>query len=307
MRVGWLAGFVALLTGGSCVTGKNVGRVPTVGLPLQWSVERCGSPSVDRDEDGIDDECELALARAFAPELVVDRSDCSWNGDWEPPRLEGGYLFAAQRSPSGRGVRLAYLPAYYRDCGWSGLACATRRRGCSAHAGDSELIVVQVQPDPRARRWFADAIFLSAHCFGRSGGRCRWYDGDDLLHFQWVDNVRGGAPRVWVAKGKHANYPSRAECDTGHWYYDSCDRNDAAYRFPITSIHQNIGSRRRPLPAGDAAGCINAPSPPPRSLSVDHRALECLWGSTTGFSGWQRTRRGYGATPYGRVLAAAGF
>jgi hypothetical protein len=307
MRLGRLAGFVALFAGASCMVTNYLAGDPLVGLPLSWTMEGCRTPSTDRDEDGVDDECELALAKAFAPELVVDRSDCSWSGSADAARLEGGYLFAVQRAPDGPAVRVAYLPAYYRDCGWSGLACVARGEGCSAHAGDSELMVVQVRPGARTRRWVAEAIFLSAHCFGSSGGRCRWYTGGDLRHFRWVDDVRGGAPRVWVAKGKHANYPSRAECDTGHWYYDTCDDNDVVYRFPITSIRQNIGSRRRPLPAGDGAGCVKRPPSGPRSSAVNDAALECVWDRRTRFTGWQRDRPRGGATPYARVLAAVGF
>jgi hypothetical protein len=193
------------------------------------------------------------------------------------------------------------LPAYYLDCGWDGLPCVTRGRPCSAHPGDSELIVVEVRHDGATRRWVAQGVFLSAHCFGRSAGRCRWYDGDELAGFTWRLGVRRGAPRVWVAKGKHAHYPSARECDTGHWYYDSCDGNDVVYRFPITSSVQNIGSRRRPLPGtGTTAGCV-------AGAGARTGTIECFWDPSRRFEGWQRARLGAGATSYARVLAAVGF
>jgi hypothetical protein len=270
-----------------------------VGVVTGWSLAACAAAAVDRDVDGLHDVCELELARAFAPALVVDRNDCSWNGS----RLAGGYVYAVQRIADARAIRIAYLPALFRDCGWEGFQCVTRGRSCSAHAGDSELIAVDVRPGDVAGRWRAEAVFLSAHCFGRSAGRCRWYTGDELRHFAWNDNALS-APRVWVAKGKHANYPSRRECDSGHWYYDSCDRNDVAYRFPIVTSAQNIGSRDHPLPEdGIARGCVAAEALVVADQRADRGTTECFWDPGSRFRGWQRG--GYdGATSYGRVLAA---
>lgn len=186
-------------------------------------------------------------------------------------------------------------------------ACVTRRPGCGAHAGDSELIVVEARYHPSAR-WIADAVFLSAHCFGRSAGRCRWYRGDELRHFAWVDGIPRGAPRVWVAKGKHANYSSPRQCDTGHWSYDSCDGNSVRYRFPVLSSAQNVGSRHQPLPPADRsnpAGCLTAEWLPLRSTATDAGTRECFWDPNASFRGWQRDATGNAPTPYARVLRHA--
>jgi hypothetical protein len=181
-----------------------------------------------------------------------------------------------------------------------------RGRRCSAHAGDSELIAVEVRPHDGVGGWRTEGIFLSAHCFGRSAGRCRWYRGSDLSHFMWRANTRGTA-HVWVASGKHANYPSARECDSGHWYYDTCDANDVAYRFPIITSAQNVGSRLRPLPDdGARQGCAATERLPVRHSGADEGAIECFWDAATRFRGWQRDARD-GATPYSRVLAAARF
>jgi hypothetical protein len=204
-------------------------------------------------------------------------------------------------------MRIAYMPAYYRDCGWEGLACTAIGPGCAAHAGDSELIVVQVRYHP-ATRWVAEAIFLSAHCFGRSDGRCRWYRGNELRHFAWVGGILRSAPRIWVAKGKHGNYPSRRECDTGHWYYDSCDGNSVAYRFPVVSSAQNVGSRKHPLPHGkpsNPAGCFSAEQLPLPSRAIDAGTRECFWNPALPFRGWQREPAGEAPTPYAVVLGRA--
>jgi hypothetical protein len=295
----------------SCVVDHHARGAAPVGTAVPWTLERCRAAEDDRDADGVDDECELALARAFAPELVVDPRDCSWDGAARPPRLGAGYVFAVETTRDARAIRIAFLPAYYRDCGWQGLPCITRGRGCSAHDGDSEIIVVEAHYDSAAVRWVTDAIFLSAHCFGRSAGRCRWYSGASLPHFTWTRGIQRAAPRIWVARGKHANYPSSRECDTGHWYYDSCDGNSVAYRFPIQSSSQNIGSRRRPLPRRDAAvpeGCINAAQLPLRSSAIELGTHECFWDRVMPFRGWQHNRGADASTSYSRVLGfAAGF
>jgi hypothetical protein len=300
-------GLAGLCLDVSCAVEHRSTRASPAGITLGWTFDRCRVAERDHDVDGVDDECELALATAFAPELVVDPRDCSWDVSIESTRLGGGYLFAAESAPEGRAIRIAYMPAYYRDCGWEGVRCVGRGPECAAHTGDSELIVVQVRYHPSAR-WAADAVFLSAHCFGRSDGRCRWYRGDELRHFAWVGGVLRSGPRIWVARGKHANYPSRRECDTGHWYYDSCDRNSVAYRFPIVSSAQNVGSRHQPLPPGDAsnpAGCFTAERVPLRSTGIDAGTRECFWDPAAAFRGWQRRPTGHAPTPYALVLRRA--
>ena len=287
----------------SCTMQRRSTGASPAGISLAWTLDRCGDTARDRDVDGIDDDCELALAQAFAPELIVDPRECSWDASVEPARLGRGYLFAAERAPDHRAIRIAYIPAYFRDCGWEGLQCVGRGLECAAHAGDSELIVVQARY--ASARWEADAVFLSAHCFGRSDGRCRWYQSSELRHFAWINGIPRSAPRIWVAKGKHANYPSPRECDTGHWYYDSCDGNSVAYRFPVVSKAQNVGSRHHPLPQGDASnptGCITAERLPLPSAATDAGTRECFWNPTATFRGWQRDPAGRPPTPYAVLL-----
>ena len=283
-------------------TGLGCRRSPTAvttmggGVRLAWSATQCRAAQHDSDRDDLDDGCEFELAQAFAPELIVDSRDCLWQAGTSPARLAGGYLFAAQ--PLGEGVRLAYLPAYYRDCGWSGAACVVRAGRCGSHSGDSELILVDVEPSV-AGDWRTTAVFLSAHCFGRSDGRCRWYRGDELSSFEWLGGNRSGAPRVWVARGKHANYPTQDSCDSGHWFLDTCDGNGVQMRFPILTPRQNIGSRRHPSPP--PGGCLVAAELPIPGGEVAEQATECLWSEAREFGGWQSdtSRR---ATAYSRYL-----
>ncbi len=88
----------------------------------------CGTGGPDSDSDHLTDTCEQSLLQRFAPVFVASPSACNW--DTEAARLEGGYLVGAEPIPGG--VRLAYLPAYFEDCGWSGPKCLLRLRGgCS--------------------------------------------------------------------------------------------------------------------------------------------------------------------------------
>jgi hypothetical protein len=291
------AGALALLSVGALAC-RPVSRAvdPARGAPLAVTPAFCEAASTDSDRDGLDDNCELTLAQAFAPILLVDSRDCIWTTRSEP-RLGGGYLFASQ--PVADGVRIAFLPAYFQDCGWRGALCWFRGPRCGAHAGDSEMIVVDVAPADGGR-WATAGVFLSAHCFGRSDGRCRWYRGDELGQFSWADGVTRGAPRAWVALGKHANYPSRESCDSGHWGNDTCDGNREAVRFPVRSARQNIGSRHHPSPMPDA--CIASDQLPLGTTGTSVGTRECLWRDAQPFWGWQSDRFGTPPTPYARYL-----
>lgn len=193
---GWRPARAALIAAGfllSCTPRGDPGA-PAPGIPAGWDTPECAPRSAARDDpdaDGLAERCEDALAAAFAPLLVFDET----------------------------------------DCGWDQPVCRLTPWVCRPHAGDSEIALVEVAFDPGSGRWAAERVFLSAHCHGRSDGRCRWYAGREMERFAWVDGVPRGAPVVWVARGKHGGYPSRAACDAGHWGYDSCDRNAAAARF----------------------------------------------------------------------------
>jgi hypothetical protein len=254
------------------------------------------NPLPDSDVDGLGDACELGLARAFAPALRVSQHACNWDTSVEPARLGGEYYFGAQPNAA-NGVRLVYLPAYYRDCGWTGVKCTLPIMSCAGHSGDSEFIAIDIErssPD----LWRTVAVFLSAHCFDRSTANCRWYRDGDLAQFSWTDQQRS-APVIWVAEGKNAHYASRQACNRGHWFYDTCDNNENSLRYPIAAARQNIGSRAQP--SGDAQGCLGARYAGWLSRQVDEQARECFWADSVPFTGWQRPAAG-GATSYARYL-----
>jgi hypothetical protein len=256
----------------------------------------------DTDEDGLSDSCELAFAQAFAPDLVVARSACNWDDSMDGGRIGGGYFFAVRRADSTT-IRIAYLPAYYEDCGWKGLKCHQPFIPCDPHAGDSEFIAIDAT-HAGDDMWETRRVFLSSHCFDKLAGACRWYERSDLRRFEWRD-ARNGAPVVWVADGKGAHYPSRADCDRAHFFYDTCDRNDAKYRYPVASSRQNIGSASNP--AGDERGCVSWDWTGVVSERVAAGTYECFWDPRSLFRGWQRPASG-GSTPYYKYLTeVAGF
>ena len=258
------------------MAGPASAQVDSLTIP-----ECAEATAFDADGDGISDACELALALTFAPHLRVRPGGCNWNSELDAPRLGGGYLFGVQAVDAR--VRLAYLPAYFMDCGWSGPKCWLPGVDCSPHAGDSEFIVVELSQDASAR-YSVSGVFLSAHCFGRSGDSCRWYRAAELRRFQWI----GPSVLIWVAEGRNANYPSRSACDQGHYAIDTCDRNDADYVFPVLA-DRNIGSRIRPIGGN---GCVAAPPP-------NAELVECLWAEGP-FRGWQLGAAG--VTGYARYL-----
>lgn len=251
-------------------------------VPIRECAEQS---SVDADSDRLADDCEFALAATFAPFMTIRSGGCNW--DSAQSRLAGGYFYAVQ--PIDSVVRIAYMPAYFRDCGWKGLKCWIPGVDCSPHDGDSEFVVVELR-EPHPASFVVSGIFLSAHCFGRSGKDCRWYRSEDLQPFRW----RGASPVIWVSEGRHANYPTSHECDAGHHSLDTCDNHDTEYPFPVRR-EGNIGSRTAsPWPHG----CI--PGGALSTARADLAIAECFWRPEARFGGWQKNARG--VTGYYRYL-----
>lgn len=91
------------------------------------------------------------------------------------------------------------------------------------HRGDSEWIIEEVGPSNLADHpWALKYATLSAH-WGEPG----WIDNTAGYAARDLEDAQGspgfGAPRIWVSKGKHANYRTQAVCN-GQWlgYQDSC-------------------------------------------------------------------------------------
>ncbi|MEJ7758146.1 MAG: hypothetical protein WKF55_01005 [Gemmatimonadaceae bacterium] len=178
------------------------------------------------------------------------------------------------------------------------------REMCEGHAGDSEFIIVELDFDHNAKKWDVRGIFLSAHCLGNSDGRCKWYRGTGLQQFEWIESPEGfNTPVVWIARGSHAAYPTRASCDSGFWLFDTCDGNRLRIRFPVRTKLQNIGSRSNPF-MGET-DCVAPGRGGWRSALADSTLKECFWMPNKPFRGWQRSRAGTAPTPYDRHLREA--
>lgn len=293
------------------VVAARSGRQSRDGLVVPgWNRFRCfDAPAQsmwDPDGDAMDNRCEDALAASFAPGLWV-AGDCNYDPD--VGRQGGEYYYAVQPVPPQGRARIAYLPAYYWDCGsptagpWPfGDVCP--RCFADGHDGDSEFFLVDLEFNDTTGRWVTRQLFLSAHCGTPTGQYCMWYPdptaitivlpGVPARPFDWIDGTVRGAPIIWVAEGKHGNYSSREDCDLGGLAgSDTCNQNDRFYRFPVRLAQQNIWSR-----AFVREACVGASLW--GSTRVARGTTECFWTRRT-FYGWQGLELA-GSTPYSDIL-----
>ncbi len=275
-----------------------------------WNRFRCfdapAQSKWDPDGDTMDNRCEDALAAAFAPGLRA-AGDCNY--DPGVGRQGGEYYYGVQpywyrsseSAPLEPRARLAYLPAYYWDCGSPTEGGQPFGDG---HDGDSEFFIVDVQFNDTTRHWVTQRIFLSAHCGTVTGQHCMWYPDPTSTTvtptgtaqpFSWIDGTVRGPPIIWVAEGKHSNYSTREDCDSGGAAgSDTCHQNDRFYRFPVRFTLQNIWSRAIPQQACVGASLWG-------STRVASGTTECFWTRRT-FYGWQGLYL-VGSTAYSDILA----
>jgi hypothetical protein len=211
-------------------------------------------PNNDADWDWLDDTCEYYLAHAFRPTFKHQSDDgCV---AWEP-------YWATKGFGAGNRVRIAYMPAYFMDCGsWE------------SHFGDSEMVTVQIVHDPASNHWMLESVWYSAHqgSFWQESRWWSWHDG-----VQWADLGRG-RPVIWVAQRKHANYKSAWECNTNEEWPDQCNHSVTERLFPVFQ-NRNAGSRVR-----DLLGCVTS-----TTLNSDTGRCEHFYKLTEGesrFRGW---------------------
>jgi hypothetical protein len=186
----------------------------------------------DVDLDWIADYCELELAKAFAPLLHF------WTGlDGAREPCPGGEpAWAVKYFNLSQVVRIAYMPAYYDDCGRPQLGFG------AGHAGDSELIMVEAIFNSATQHWEFNQMWLSAHD-GELTDRSAWVRPDEAR----FSLRRLGHPGVWVSYRKHANYKSSETCNKTEYFDDLCVNPFLVgdqVRFPVKP-HRNVGSRHR--------------------------------------------------------------
>jgi len=113
---------------------------------------------------------------------------------------------------------------------------------------------------------------------------------------------QGSYPKAWIAKGKHANYAGRLECDHGGFVdSDDCDLDDTAARV-ATGVFLNLGSSQLHTAGQD---CMTSGNPSYEYYGAGR--IECYWSGQE-FRGWvPDSIGGPSSDPYINRLQAFGF
>ena len=264
-------------------------------LPSGRSFDDCYrgdlNPSADIDQDFLDDDCEYELALAFRPQLVLMNNDCDTRR--QP-------YFAARRKVSndwGEVILIFYAISYVYDCG-PPFACPGVYPFCDPHPGDSEWIILEVgRYSSSTRPWALKYATLSAH-WRTDNDQTAGYEASDLEDAYGSPGF--GAPRIWVAEDKHANYRSQIVCNSsGFGNFDNCDAPNALYQTLEVSSGFNLGRLGIPF-IGTLA------SPAFDRLSANGNA-EYYWVNTADFCGWGYYAGGECSGSYHESLTAYGF
>ncbi|HWL39899.1 MAG TPA: hypothetical protein VNO75_06640 [Gemmatimonadaceae bacterium] len=282
-----------------------------VRLPSGKNFDQCYRPgqflsSVDGDRDGIDDQCEAELAKEFSPQLVFMFLDC------DPRRAPYFAARYANTSAFGGVIVIFYALSYVYDCGPPFTCPNSDPMGwCDTHRGDSEFLILEVgrYSDP-ARPWALKYATLSAH-WGASGDNTAGYAAQNLEDA--IGSPGFGAPRIWVSKGKHANYRSQIVCNSsGFWNTDDCGQPNGLFTEVFadtdTTALRNLGNRSFPFrgglhnPVPDRGSLGATPTPP-------NGHVEWFWENPTtlGFCGWSYYQSGPCSTRYSKSLEAYRF
>lgn len=265
------------------------------GIWIGWGATDCylmeagssASTMIDIDQDGLRDECEYRLAKAFAPLLSVNPSDGCIEGE---PYWAAKFINNLEPYHTGHMVKLAYLPAYYADCGLGG------------HNADSEFIQLTVVFNTVTQHWILVNSWLSAHSCNDLSQACL---GSTLSApfsshtewgplFEWPSGRAESFPRVYLSKGKHANYRSASACNTGGAFgFDTCVGNVDVGRLLVWQ-DRNVGSARFPI-----RNCVSS-----ISGSTSRTGTECFWTGSA-FAAWHPTDEG--VSPYAGILTSLVF
>lgn len=172
----------------------------------------------DADADGIRDALEQELAERFRPEFWVNADECAerpaqFQSDSVEPRvlaLNGTIYVRVSPStalgPDRTALTLSYYHLWDQDCG-----------PLSPHPLDVEHVSTLVEApslDAAVSEWVALYWYAAAH----EDTIC---DTSNAARADVVRAVTGG-PHVWIARGKHASYLSRALCSQRGCGVDTC-------------------------------------------------------------------------------------
>lgn len=284
-----------------CVDPDPSPQSPGVHLGFAVTPPECfGGQQDDLDADGMGDYCEKVMAEAFAPRMRFAPSD--------DVRRQS---YWAARPLGGDKVRIFYAVGYYVDLGVPEdyTACVLVTAGqviadCDGHSGDSEAIILDIYwMGGTVKHWVLDKAQYSYH------GRYNVYSrGLNKYPKQLTYGRKLGAdPVAYVAKWKHSNYKSDAECDAGNgggdivnlvFDFDDCPGNTSTFLLDAFGS-RNLGSDDVRL-----LDCVTSEDP---MHEAPPRAPECFW-SASNFYGWQLDQvSGEDPTGYGALLRQQGF
>ena len=253
----------------------------------------------DLDADGVGDFCEENLAVAFAPEMRT----------WSQDNTAGEPYWAGEAGPN-QTIRIVYLLAYYRDEGSPSSLCNLpfAHWSCDGHNGDSEAVMVELKYVASTQHWVLERAWLSQH------GDIVQYNGAGttssphgiVVRLQYPNKPQGYL-RVWASQGKHSNYATQPECDTGGAFStDTCDQADTSWRVFVSDAY-DLGTRANPF-----VDCV--PSRDPAYQYYGAGRVECFWTPPPSFpmfekfAGWiPDAVGGARSTHYSSVLDDFGF
>ncbi|MBA3579396.1 MAG: hypothetical protein H0W42_05355 [Gemmatimonadaceae bacterium] len=276
--------------------GTGPWRLMGVALPSGKSFDDCYRPgqfdtNVDRDQDGVDDGCEAELAIAFNPQIVLMSNDCDTR---RQPYFAVRYAYSG-----GDAIFIFYAISYVYDCG-PPFTCGNDVPNCDTHRGDSEWIVAEVgRYSSSTRPWALKYATLSAHWNTDWGNdNTARYAAEDLEDAD--GSPAFGAPKIWVAQHKHANYRSQSVCDAaGYFNLDNCEHPDGLYHTLDIAAAYNLGRSFIPF--------LGASYSPVYDRRSNNGNAEYYWVPAARFCGWSYYTSGSCAGPYEESLRAYAF
>lgn len=263
-------------------------------LPESDSYMRCMGNSValdgsnDRDNNGILDDCEEDIALALRPIMNF--------GEYEDCGAHDPYWSISRHPDRPNHVQIFYALSYLEDCGTWPL---------DHHHGDSEFVIIEAmgyggENSVNPVVWGAVNVTFSAHFDGPLGSDATATYAAYDLEFPARPNVR-----VWVSEDKHANYRSKAVCDSGPngWHTDDCLGDYIGGLLTIPS-GRNLGNFFNvPVPRNPLTRFITDT----HSSYPGRSGVENYWDGSE-FSGWMPAgSREPSATRYNKMLEIYGF
>lgn len=221
---------------------------------LGISETACGPTYIDADSP---EELEQRLIQEFAPTLVFsfgepakldeevvvayqlvpdrDRTDrYVWRGAVTYPTDYGATSFGVRFTIGEEGFSIALSKSVLRFLGW-----IFGQAHVDSHIGDVEMFELYIKPSARPGYWEVDSLRTFPH------GNSKEYLADDVHCFR-------DSPILYVSRGKHAMYPSLAECNNSsvahrrgiHLIAEDC--SIGVLHYPSTSPEFDVGDSANP-------------------------------------------------------------